>query len=89
MNESMHTEQNLNFLENSIYFFPVCFFFPFSELLCGSLPPHPTQPTHCSLSFPVTAVRLRVQITPHTALRVEGLRGGAGATCILVAVCSS
>lgn len=71
MNELMHTEQNLNFLENSIYFF--LFFFPFSELLSGSLTP--TQP-HCSLSFPVTAVRFRVQITPHGA--GGGIKGWGG-----------
>ena len=83
----MHTEQNLNFLENSIYFFPV-FFFLFSELLCGSLTPPPRpQPTHCSLSFPVTAVRLRAQITPHMALRVAGLRGWGGGGYLYIGSC--
>ena len=50
MNESMHTEQNLNFLENSIYIFPV-FFFLFSELLCGSLTPPPPPTAHTLLSI--------------------------------------
>ena len=40
MNESMHTEQNLNFLENSIYFFPVCLFFLFLNYYVVASPPH-------------------------------------------------
>ena len=41
MNESMHSEQNLNFLENSIYFFPVFFFFfLFLNYYLVASPPH-------------------------------------------------
>lgn len=52
MNESMHTEQNLNFLENSIYFFPVCFFFLFLNYYVVASPPTPHSPHTALYPFP-------------------------------------